>query len=113
MGIPTKEFQKEELILSKVSKLLNNTLTELRKDVYDNEENFTEFKKMMWENSSSFDAGEIKQVMASSSQEAEKMMMKQRYFKRLCQIKDKLISHQLSLKMTMKRFGLFIFLLPI
>ena len=89
MGISKKEFQKEELILSKVSKLLNDTLTELRKDVYDDEENFTEFKKMMWENSSSFDAGELKQVMASSSQEAEKMMMKQRYFKRLCQIKDK------------------------
>ena len=89
MGISKKEFQKEELILSKVSKLLNDTLTELRKDVYDDEENFTEFKKMMWENSSSFDAGELKQVMASSSQEAEKMMMKQRYFKRLCRIKDK------------------------
>ena len=44
MGISKKEFQKEELILSKVSKLLNDTLTELRKDVYDDEENFTENK---------------------------------------------------------------------
>ena len=45
---------------------------------------FTEFKKMMWEISSSFDSGEMRQVMAATSQEAERVLQKQRYFKKLC-----------------------------
>ena len=43
----------------------------------------------MWENSGSFDAGEMQQVMAATSQEAERVLQKQRYFKKLCQIKNK------------------------
>lgn len=89
MGISKDEYLKEEKILSKVQKLLGDTLNELGKDVYQDEEDFTEFKKMMWENSSSFDAGEMRQVMAATEQEAEKVLQKQRYFKKLCQIKTK------------------------
>ena len=44
---------------------------------------------MMWENSGSFDAGEMQQVMAATSQEEERVLQKQRYFKKLCQIKNK------------------------
>lgn len=89
MGISKEEYVKEEKILSKVQKLLGDTLTSLGKDVYHDEEDFTEFKKMMWENSGSFDAGEMQQVMAATSQEAERVLQKQRYFKKLCQIKNK------------------------
>lgn len=89
MAISRDEYLKEEKILSKVKKLLSDTLNDLGKDVYQDEEDFTEFKKMMWENSSSFDAGEMRQVMAATSQEAEKVLSKQRYFKKLCQIKTK------------------------
>ena len=89
MGISKDEYLKEKKILSKVCKLLGDTLTDLGKDVYQDEEDFTEFKKMMWENSSSFDAGEMRQVMAATEQEAEKVLQKQRYFKKLCQIKNK------------------------
>ena len=89
MGISKDEYLKEEKILSKVCKLLGDTLTDLGKDVYQDEEDFTEFKKMMWENSSSFDAGEMRQVMAATDQEAERVLRRQRYFKKLCQIKNK------------------------
>ena len=89
MGISKEEYVKEEKILSKVQKLLGDTLTSLGKDVYHDEEDFTEFKKMMWENSGSFYAGEMQQVMAATSQEAERVLQKQRYFKKLCQIKNK------------------------
>lgn len=89
MGISKDEYLKEEKILSKVCNLLGDTLSELGKDVYQEEEEFTEFKKMMWADSSSFDDGELQQVMAATSQEAEKVLLKQKYFKKLNQIKQK------------------------
>lgn len=89
MAISEEEFQKEKKILKKVQKLLGDTLSNLGDDVYADEENLLEFKKMMWENSTSFDEAEMQQVMAATSLEAEKVLQKQRYFKKLCQIKNK------------------------
>lgn len=89
MAINEIEFQKEKKILKKVHNLLSETLLELGKDVYQEEEDLLEFKKMMWENANSFDEGEINQVMAATSQEAEKALLKQKYFKKLNQIKNK------------------------
>ena len=89
MAISEEELQKEKKILRKVSKLLGNTLSELGNDVIQDEENLVEFKKMMWENASSFDAGEAQQVMYATAMEADKAYQKQQYFKRLCKIKDK------------------------
>ena len=89
MAISEVEFQKEKKILKKVQKLLGDTLSNLGDDVYQDEENLLEFKKMMWENSTSFDEAEMRQVMAATSMEAEKALQKQRYFKKLCQIKNK------------------------
>ena len=89
MAISEEEFQKEKKILKKVQKLLGDTLSSLGEDVYEDEENLLEFKKMMWENSTSFDEAEMRQVMAATSLEAERALQKQRYFKKLCQIKNK------------------------
>lgn len=89
MAISEVEFQKEKKILKKVQSLLGDTLSSLGDDVYADEENLLEFKKMMWENSTSFDEAEMQQVMAATSLEAEKALQKQRYFKKLCQIKNK------------------------
>ena len=89
MAISDSEFQKEKKILSKVQKLLDQTLDDLGVDVFDAEEGLQDFKKMMWENASSFDSGEMQQVMAATSQEAEKVFMKRDYFKKLLQVKDK------------------------
>ena len=89
MAITEEEFQKEKKILRKVSKLLGNTLSELGEDVIQDEENLKEFKKMMWENASSFDDAEAQQVMYATAMEADKAYQRQQYFKRLCTIKDK------------------------
>ena len=89
MAISEEEFLKEKKILKKVQKLLGDTLSNLGDEVYEDEENLLEFKKMMWENSTSFDEAEMRQVMAATSMEAEKALQKQRYFKKLCQIKNK------------------------
>jgi len=89
MAISEVELKKEKQILNKVNKLLNNTLEELGVDVKEGEEELTEFKKMMWADASSFDEGESQQVMAATALEAEKFFQKQRYFRRLRQIKDK------------------------
>lgn len=89
MAISEQEFKTEEKILKKVQKLLGDTLSSLGNDVYQDEENLKEFKKMMWEDSTSFDEGEMQQVMAATAHEAEKALQKQIYFKKLCQIKNK------------------------
>jgi len=89
MAISEIEYQKEKKILKKVGKLLGDTLDSLGQDVCNDEEDLVEFKKMMWENANSFDEGEMMQVMAATSQEAEKAFQKQRYYKKLKSIKDK------------------------
>lgn len=89
MAIDEKEYKKETKILSKVKTLLNDTLDSLGVDVVYGEENLLEFKKMMWENASSFDEEEMQQVMISTSMETDKALQKERYYKKLCSIKDK------------------------
>ena len=76
MAITKEEYEKEEKILTKVRKLLGETLEDLGGDVFQDEEDLTEFKKMLWENASSFDKGEMSQVMAASSQEADGVLEK-------------------------------------
>jgi len=89
MAISEEEVKKEKKILSKVNMLLEKTLNELGKDVINDEENLKEFKKMMWENANDFDDAEAQQVMYATAQEAEKAYQKEKYFRRLCMIKDK------------------------
>ena len=89
MAISEVEFQKEKKILKKVQKLLGETLESLGQDVFQSEEDLVEFKKMMWENSNSFDDGENLQVMAATSLEADKVFQKHKYFKKLKSIRKK------------------------
>ena len=89
MAITSLEMRKEATILDKVQNLLEDTLDSLGNFVISNEDNLLEFKKMMWENSNSFDEGEMQQVMHATAQESDKAMRKEQYFRRLLQIKDK------------------------
>ena len=59
MAISELELKKEKIILNKVSELINNNIEELSKEVKANEENLIEFKKLMWQDSTSFDNAEI------------------------------------------------------
>lgn len=89
MAISETEFIKENKILKKVQKLLGNTLDDLGASVKKGTDELIEFKKMMWENENSFDEGEIQQVRNATNQEEEKALQKERYYKKLCSIKDK------------------------
>ena len=89
MAISQEELEKEKKILKKVSKLLDNTLEELGCDVKQDEENLTEFKKMMWENASDFDDAEASQVMYATALEADKAYQKRKYYTKLRRIENK------------------------
>lgn len=89
MALNELELQKEKKILKKVGNLLKKTMESLGEHVNKEEENLLEFKKMMWENASSFDDAEESQVMIATSKEQEKALQKRNYFQKLCQIEKK------------------------
>ncbi len=89
MAISVEEFTKEKKILRLTNKLLGETLDSLKSEVREDYENLKEFKKLMWDGSSTFDDGEIAQAKLATSSEEEKNLQKERYFKRLKQIEKK------------------------
>jgi len=89
VAISEEEFLKEKKILRKVEKLLNQRLEELGTDVKNEAEELIEFKKMMWENESSFDDAEIAQVRSATGIEEDKAYKKKQYYKKLRSIEDK------------------------
>lgn len=89
MAINEVELEKEKKILKKVGSLLGDTLKELGKEVDADVSHLLEFKKMMWENATSFDDQEMGQVMMSTSSEEAKAMKKKEYYQKLCQIERK------------------------
>ena len=89
MAISELEFSKETKILNKVQKLLNDTLETLGIDVQNDDEELVEFKKMIWDNSNSFDEGENVQAIIATSQEEEKAIQRYNYYKKLKAIKNK------------------------
>lgn len=89
MAVVGKELEKEKKILKLTTKLLQDHLEVLEKEVRVGEESLTEFKKMVWDSSSSFDQGDIGQAKMLTSQEEERTSEKERYYKRLKQIEKK------------------------
>lgn len=89
MAISEVEFMKENKILKNVGKLLGKTLDDLGVEVKQDAEDLVEFKKMMWENENSFDDGEIQQVRNATSLEEDKVLQKERYYKKLKSIEKK------------------------
>lgn len=89
MAIGEIELEKEKRILKKVHRLLEATLEDLGEDVAQGDEGLVEFKKMMWENANSFDDGEAQQVITATSQEANKLIQRKNYYRKLCQLKKK------------------------
>ena len=89
MAITEDELKKEKKVLEKVITLFDETYNSLADDIKVGEEDLVEFKKMMWSDSNSFDAGEVTQVKAATALEADKFFRKQDYLRRLRMIKDK------------------------
>ncbi len=88
MAISDKEIEKEKRILAKVSKLLNDHIDKLTKEVHISTEELVEFKKLVWSDSSAFDSGDIIQAKSSTEEEANKIYKEEIYLKRLLRIKN-------------------------
>ncbi len=88
MAITGRDFKLEERRLVEVLKLLDDKLSQMSEDIFENEDKYKEFRKYTWDNMRAMDAQELNQANAESEFEANKIMMKQDYFKKLYRIKD-------------------------
>ena len=88
MAITGKDFKLEERRLEEVIKLLDDKLASMGEDIFEDEDKFLEFRKYTWDNMRAMDAQELNQATVESEFEANKIFMKQSYFKKLFRIKD-------------------------
>ena len=88
MAITERDFELEERRLEEVLKLLDDKLAQMGEDIFDDEDKYMEFRKYTWENMRVMDAQELNQATVESEFEANKIFMKQNYFKKLFRIKD-------------------------
>ena len=88
MAITGRDFELEEKRLTEVLKLLDDKLAQMGEDIFEDEDKFMEFRRYTWENMRAMDAQELNQATVESEFEANKIFMKQNYFKKLFRIKD-------------------------
>lgn len=88
MSITGRDFELEERRLEEVLKLLDDKLAQMGETIFEDEDKFREFRKYTWDNMRAMDAQELNQAKAESEFEANKIIMKQDYFKKLFKIKD-------------------------
>lgn len=88
MAITGRDFELEERRLEEVLKLLDDKLAQMGENIFQDEDKFKEFRKYTWDNMRAMDAQELNQANAESEFEANKILMKQDYFKKLYRIKD-------------------------
>ncbi len=88
MAITGRDFTLEERRLEEVLKLLDDKLAQMGEDIFEDEDKFMEFRRYTWDNMRAMDAQELNQATVESEFEANKIFMKQNYFKKLFRIKD-------------------------
>lgn len=88
MSITGKDFNLEKRRLEEVLKLLDDKLAQMGEDIFDDQDKYMEFRRYTWDNMRAMDAQELNQAKADSEFEANKILMKKDYFKRLYRIKD-------------------------
>ncbi len=88
MAITGRDFELEERRLEEVIKLLDDKLAQMGEDIFEDEDKYMEFRKYTWDNMRAMDAQELNQANADSEFEANKILMKQDYFKKLYRIKN-------------------------
>lgn len=88
MALDQQEVKKEEKILTKVSTLLNDHIEKLQQEVHVTSSELVEFKKLAWDDFSSFDQGDMSQAIQATTQEENKLFQKKDYLKRLLKIKS-------------------------
>ena len=87
MAITGRDFELEEKRLVEVLKLLNDKLVKMNMKITTDEDKFQEFRRYTWENQRSMDAQELNQVNVETDLEANKLVMKKNYFKKLWRIR--------------------------
>ncbi|HAB65732.1 MAG TPA: hypothetical protein DCE23_00045 [Firmicutes bacterium] len=88
MAITGRDLELEEKRLEEVLKLLDDKLAQMGVDIFEDEEKYTDFRKYTWDNMRAMDAQELNQANAESEFEANKILMKQDYFKKLYKIRN-------------------------
>lgn len=85
--------KEEELIerekLKKTAQVLDDEITLLQKRTKILQDDLQDFKKLAWQDFSSFDAGDITQAKSSTEEEESKVLREEDYLKRLLRIKGK------------------------
>lgn len=89
MSISKEEIVKEKKRLQDVLEKLDKEINEASSDLFLREEELINFRKLNYQDKSSFDSAEFNQVMASDELEALRVLSKRKYYKSLINIKDK------------------------
>ncbi len=86
MALSDREIKLENNYLRNTSKEISKKLDILQKEIHVKQEEITEFKKILWEDKGSIDSVEMKTGLMSSQMDANFMLMKMEYYKKLLKI---------------------------
>ncbi len=86
MAISKEELAKEKTYLRNTSKEISNQVDVLGKEIHVEESKLTEFRKVLWEDKGSIDKVEMQTSLMNSEFEANFMLMKMEYYKKLLKI---------------------------
>lgn len=87
-GIKPEEIKLEKSRLNKTMKVIEEQISSLGQNLYDQEEKITEFKKYIWDHSASMDSSEMKQVMAIHETDVYLSRQSGSYFMKLYKIQN-------------------------
>lgn len=88
MSITLKEKEKEKAFLKEIIKEIKSQLDSLGKEIHIKNEQINEFKKFLWEEKASVDKVEMQTSLMASEMEANFMLMKMEYYKKLFKIEN-------------------------
>ena len=83
-----EEMKQEQIYLSNVLNRLNEKIQEMEQEIFVDDEKIQDFRKYMWENKGAMDKQELNSVRSNSEQEAQLLLQRRIYFKKLLQIQQ-------------------------
>ena len=88
MALAGRELELEKRRLKEVLKLLDDKISRMGMDIFEDEEKLQEFRRYAWENKRGMDVQELNSVNVESELEANNLLRDREYFKKLMKIKD-------------------------
>ena len=88
MALAGRELELEKRRLKEVLKLLDDKISRMGLDIFEDEEKLQEFRRYAWENKRGMDVQELNSVRVESELEANNLLRDREYFKKLMKIKD-------------------------